>query len=180
MHEQLWRKNLPIVWSRSGIQRTMFSIFYEIRGRYHCLFKQVFGPLHKVMEYEDQCCLRFSLLELETQGKAVEGQQYNHTSSSTKNNHNFFSPITNATSQSRITQMGSWSGHNKGVTIGRAIAICRARRPWPHGPQSHHPCHWSIKVFISSHRRCFPCFGDLSILDWSMLEILQKQKLQYI
>ena len=29
------------------------AVFYEIRGTYHCLFKQVFGPLCKVMEFED-------------------------------------------------------------------------------------------------------------------------------
>ena len=40
------------------------SVFYEIRGRYHCLFKQGFGPLRKVMEYEDQWCLELFLLEL--------------------------------------------------------------------------------------------------------------------
>ena len=41
----------------------------------------------------------------------------------------FFSPITptNATRQSRDTQMGSQPGHNKGVTIDQALAICRAR-----------------------------------------------------
>ena len=32
------------------------SVFYEIRGRYHCLFKQGFGPIRKVIEYEDQRC----------------------------------------------------------------------------------------------------------------------------
>ena len=37
-------------------------------------------------------------------------------------------------------QMGSPIGHYKGVTIDRAIAICRARRSWPHGPRCHHPC----------------------------------------
>ena len=40
------------------------SVFYEIRGRHHCLFKQGFGPLHKVMEYEDQWSLGLFLLEL--------------------------------------------------------------------------------------------------------------------
>ena len=45
----------------------------------------------------------------------------------------FFSPITptTATSQSRDTQMGPRLGHNKGITIDRAIAICHARRPGP-------------------------------------------------
>ena len=53
----------------------------------------------------------------------------------------FFSPTTptNATSQSRHTQMGPRLGHKKGVTIDRAIAIFRARRPWPHGPRPQHP-----------------------------------------
>ena len=46
--------------------------------------------LRKVMEYDEQWCLGLFLLELkETQGEVVEGQQYSHTSSSTKNNHNF-------------------------------------------------------------------------------------------
>ena len=40
-------------------------VFYKTRGRYHCLFKQGFGP-HKVMEYEDQRCLGLFLLELKT------------------------------------------------------------------------------------------------------------------
>ena len=49
----------------------------------------------------------------------------------------FFSPITptNATSQSRDTQMGPRLGHKKGVTTDRAIAIFRACRPQPHGPR---------------------------------------------
>ena len=89
----------------------------------------------------------------------------------------FFRPITNtnATSQSRARPMGSWLGGNKGVTIDWAIAICPARRPRPHGPWSHYPCHRHIKVIISCHRRCFPCFGDLSILDWPTLEIFQEK-----
>ena len=46
------------------------SVLYGIRGRYHCLFKQGFGPLHKLMEYEDQRCLGLFLLELKRQGKS--------------------------------------------------------------------------------------------------------------
>ena len=70
--------------------------------------------------------------------------------------------------------------HNKGVTIDRAIAICRAHKPRPHGPQPQHPCHRQIKAIISRHRRCFPHFGDLSILGRPMLEIFRRQKLQFI
>ena len=67
-----------------------YIIFYEIRGRYHCLFKQGFGPLHKVMEYDEPTLLgAFLARTQETHGKVVARQQYSHTSSSTKNNHNF-------------------------------------------------------------------------------------------
>ena len=91
----------------------------------------------------------------------------------------FFSPITptNATSQSRDTQMGPRLGHKKGVIIDRAIAICHARKPRPHGPRPQHPCHRQIKAIISHHRRCFPHYGDISILDQPMLEIFRRQKL---
>ena len=68
----------------------------------------------------------------ETQVKVLEGQEYSHTSSFTKNViTTFFRPITptNAKIQSRATQMGSRPGHNKDFETDRAIAICRARRP---------------------------------------------------
>ena len=91
----------------------------------------------------------------------------------------FFSPITpiNATSQSRDTKMGSQPGHNKGVTIDRAIVISRAPRPRPHGPQRQHSCHQQIKAVISHHRRCCPRFKDLSILDRPMLDSIRRKKL---
>ena len=105
------------------------SVFYEIRGRYHCLFKQGFGPLSKVIEYEDQRCLGLFLLELKRHRekllKNTATQAHPQRTITT-----FFSPITpNATSQSRDTKMGSRPEHNKRVTIDQAIAICRARRP---------------------------------------------------
>lgn len=40
------------------------TVYYEIRGRFHCLFKEGFGPLSRVMSYEDQRCLGLYLLEL--------------------------------------------------------------------------------------------------------------------
>ena len=86
------------------------------------MFKQGFGPLRKVMEYEYQQCLGLFLLP----HKLIHKEQSQLSLAP-------FTP-TNATSQSRDTQMGSRPGHNKGVTIDQAIAICRACRPRPHGP----------------------------------------------
>lgn len=39
-------------------------VFYEIRGRYHCLFRDGFGPLSRVIDYPDQRCLGLFLLEI--------------------------------------------------------------------------------------------------------------------
>ncbi len=39
-------------------------VYYEIRGRFHCLFREGFGPFSRVMRYEDQRCLGLFLLEL--------------------------------------------------------------------------------------------------------------------
>ena len=65
------------------------SVFYENRGRYHCLFKQGFGPQHKVMEYEDQRCLGSFLLELKRHRGKLLKDNSTTTNSSGKNNHNF-------------------------------------------------------------------------------------------
>ena len=92
-----------------------------------------------------------------------------------------FSLITpNAASQLRDTQMGSRLGHTKGVTIDRAIAICHARKPWPHVPRPPHPYHRPIKAIISRDHRCFPRFRELSIMDRPMLDIFRRQKSEYI
>ena len=56
------------------MKNAMFSVFYEVRARYHCLFKQGFGPLRKVLEYEDQWYLELYLLKLKTQEKVIEGK----------------------------------------------------------------------------------------------------------
>ena len=90
---------------------------------YRGFFKQRFGPLRKVMEYEDQRCLGLFLLEL----KRHREKLLKNTATPAHPQRTittFFSPITpNATSQSQDTQMGPRLGHKKGVTIDRAIPI---------------------------------------------------------
>ncbi|KAH7446947.1 hypothetical protein KP509_01G083500 [Ceratopteris richardii] len=41
-----------------------WTVYYEIRGRFHCLFREGFGPLSRVMSFEDQRCLGLYLLEV--------------------------------------------------------------------------------------------------------------------
>ena len=79
------------------------SVFYEIRGR-------GFGPLRKVMEYEDQRCLRFILLELNRHREKVLNDKNTTTQAHPQRIiTTFFNPITptNATSRSRDTQSSS-------------------------------------------------------------------------
>ena len=78
-----------------------YSVFYEIRGRYHCLFKQGFGPLRKVREYEDQRYLGLFLLELKRHREKLLKNPATHAHPQ-RTITTFFSPITptNATSQS--------------------------------------------------------------------------------
>ena len=138
-----------------------YSAFYEIKGKYHCFFKG-FGPLLKVMEYEDEWCLVLFLLELETQEMLLKGNN-TATEHQQRKISTFFSPITHATSQSRATQMGVWPCHNKGVRIDWAIAIWHARKPLPYVLRSHHPCHRHVKAIISRHWKWFLHFGDLQL-----------------
>ena len=88
------------------------------------------------MEYEDQRCLGLLLLKLKRhREKLLKDNNTTTQAHPQRTITTFFSLVTptNATSHSRDTQMGSQPGHNKGVTIDRAIAICGARRPRPHG-----------------------------------------------
>ena len=133
----------------------------------------------KALEYEEQRCLGLFLQDLrrhrEKLLKNTATQAHPQRTITT-----FFSSITpNARSQPQDTEMGSRPGYNKGVTIDLTMAICRARRRRPHGPRPRHPCYRQIKAIISRYRRCFPRFGDISILDRPMIEIFRRQKLQY-
>ena len=52
-----------------GIKRTICyhcNVFYWIREIYHCIFGEGFGPLCKVMQYEDQWLLGLIFLEIKT------------------------------------------------------------------------------------------------------------------
>ena len=41
-----------------------YTIYYAIRGRYHCLFHDGFGPLPHILEYLDQWCLAVFIYEM--------------------------------------------------------------------------------------------------------------------
>ena len=127
----------------------------------------------KALEYEEQRCLGLFLQDLrrhrEKLLKNTATQAHPQRTITT-----FFSPITptNATSQSRDTQMGPRLGHNKGVTIDRAVAICRAHRPRPHGPGPQHArteisdVDKLVKIYmVGSSTTCITAFREKSLFE---------------
>ena len=82
------------------------------------------------MEHEDQWFLGLFLLELKRHREKLLKDNNTVTKAHPQRAiTTLFSPITptNATSQSRDTQMGARPGHNQGVTIDRAMTIFHAR-----------------------------------------------------
>jgi hypothetical protein len=59
---------------------------------------------------------------------------------------------------------------NKGIN--QTVEVCWARRPWATEPQPHYPYHRQMKTIVIQQQRRLPCFGDLSILMLSILEML--------
>ena len=45
---------------------------------------------------------------------------------------------------------------------------------------SRHRCHRQMKAINPDHHRCFPCFGDFSILHWLMPEMFRRQITIYL
>ena len=129
------------------------------------------------MENEDQPGSGLFLLELNRHTeKLLKDNNNTATQAHQQRTIAFFSPITSthATSQSRPTQ------HSNTVTLDQALEIFHACNPWPHEPPSHHRGHQQTKAANARHCRCFPRFGDLSVIDWPMLEIFWRWKLQCI
>ena len=123
MHEYLWKKEFSnrVIKEWNLKNTTFITVVSFIKwDNMHCLFKQRFGPLRKVMEYADQRCLGLFLLELKRHRENLLKDNSTACQAHPQSTITiFFSPITpnNATSQSRVTQMGSQPRHNRGVTI---------------------------------------------------------------
>ena len=78
MHANYWGIDKSIVPSRAGIEEHYVAtlVFLENTRRYRCLFKQGFGPLHKIMEYKNHQCLGLFSLELNRHRKTERKERY--------------------------------------------------------------------------------------------------------
>eukprot|EP00250_Pteridium_aquilinum_P019422 c24426_g1_i1 orf=1306-2640(+) len=105
------------------------TVYYEIRGRFHCLFREGFGPLSRVMDFYDQRCVGFFLLEIcrfreslmRSRGSAHRGPVQRQMS-------HFY----RGTSQ-ESSQRAHQSSPRRGVLLDRAFQLGRSRRPRAHG-----------------------------------------------
>ena len=101
------------------------TVYYEIRGRFHCLFREGFGPLSRVMSYEDQ---GLYLLELHRYrdtllGRARERQSQRQIT-------DFFSlDLGHPKEQPPLQSSAHTHSTTTGILIDRALELRRSRRP---------------------------------------------------
>lgn len=127
------------------------TVYYEIRGRFHCLFREGFGPLDRVMKYEDQRCLGLYLLELQRHRDSLLKRQ--GVRQSQRPITDFFGSGTPgeqppAQSCARI--------HTRGTLIDRAIELGRSRRPRPRHRSTLHRrrLQQRIRDILARHPEC--------------------------
>lgn len=153
------------------------TVYYDIRGRYHCLFREGFGPLRRIMEYEDQRCLGLLIMELHRRRTALlrartttcpEGPTQRALT-------DFFSTPAHLDTPSwtePVPPHQTSQTQRRGVTLDRAVALCRTRRPRPSGPRPRGPHHQQIRAIIARHRRLTPRHINSATLDTILADIM--------
>ena len=102
------------------------TVYYEIQGRFHCLFREAFGPLDRVTRYEDQRCLGLYLLEIHRHRDSL--LRRHRIRQSQRPITDFFGsgePKDHPPAQSCART------YTRGILIDRATELGRSRRPRP-------------------------------------------------
>ena len=110
-------------------------VYYEIRGRFHCLFREGFGPLARVMRYQDQRCLGLFLLELRRHREGLLRRSDSGRHSQREITDFFRSQAQQSDEQA--AQQTSESTCTRGILIDRATELGRSRRPRLRGSSRH-------------------------------------------
>ena len=102
-------------------------VYYEIQGCFHCLFREGFGPLARVMRDQDYRCLGLFLLELRRhrEGLLRRSDSGRH---SKREITDFFRPQTRQSNE-HASQQTSESTCTRGILNDRAIELGRSRCP---------------------------------------------------
>ena len=110
------------------------TAYYEIRGRFHCLFREGFGPLSRVMRFYDQRCLGLYLMEIQRHRAGLLRERGLHLERHTQRQiTDFFIP-----EHRRERPESGDTGHtiSRGILSDRATEIGRSRRPRMRGCSS--------------------------------------------
>ncbi|MCO5599422.1 hypothetical protein L7F22_053525 [Adiantum nelumboides] len=108
------------------------TVYYEIRGRFHCLFKEGFGPLDRVMKYEDQRCLGLYLLEIHRHRITLLRRQ--RTRQNQRQIKEFFrsnEAREEGKASNQQPMQRSVHSHTTGTLVDRANKLGKSRRPRP-------------------------------------------------
>ena len=103
-------------------------VYYEIRGRFYCLFREGFGPLTGVMNYTDQRCLGLFLLEIRRFRDGLLKRSH-HKGNTQKEITNFFKVQPHLSNKEDPSQTPSLRCSTKGILLKRAVDIGKSRRP---------------------------------------------------
>lgn len=101
-------------------------IYYEIRGRYHCLFTKSFGPLRRIMEYPDQRFLGLLLMEIHTHREMTLQEQTHPQAMAESRIISVFQPVEGSTTPTTAIQTHMPS---KGFIARRASEMQSTQRP---------------------------------------------------
>lgn len=127
------------------------TVYYEIRGRFHCLFREGFGPLARVMSYQDQRCLGLYLLELHRHRDSLLRRHGERQSQ--RQITEFFGSM-QPEDQPPAQRLAHT--HTRGILIDRAIALGRSRRPRLRRGTTQHRrrLQQRIRGILSRHPEC--------------------------
>lgn len=133
------------------------TVYYEIRGRFHCLFREGFGPLDRVMQYQDQRCLGMYLLELNRHRDNLMRRQ--RARQSQRQITDFFgSRETREEGEARSQQptQRATHTHTQGTLIDRATELGKSRRPRPRCRSTLHRrrLQQRIRSILARHTEC--------------------------
>ncbi|KAH7422442.1 hypothetical protein KP509_12G008600 [Ceratopteris richardii] len=110
------------------------SAYYEIRGCFHCLFREGFGPFSRAMGYEDQRCLGLFLLELRRHRDSLLRHRDSLSRLSKRKTvqqvTDYFREVTTTTQRDRsAVQQSPDLTSLRGTLVDRARGLERSKRP---------------------------------------------------
>ena len=128
-------------------------VYYKIRGRFHCLFGEGFGPLTRVMNYTDQRCLGIFLLEIRRFRDSLLNRSH-HKGNTQKEITNFFKVQPHLSDKEDSSQTPSLKCNTKGILIIRAADIGKSRGPKAQKVTRYRQrIHQKIRIIVNQHKR---------------------------